>query len=248
LAILVVPARHGSKRLPGKPLLMETGKPLIVHVLEQARKARLVSRAVVATDDARILDAVRKAGGEAVLTAKHHTCGTDRIAEVAAGFPDEPFFVNLQGDEPEIDPAEIDLLVSTLVAAGTDMATLASPLSDPGEFADPSVVKVVMDARGDALYFSRAPIPHDRDGDGPAGRYRHIGIYGFTARALRRFAELEPTGLERTEKLEQLRALGAGLKVRVALVPKAPPGIDTMEAYRAFVTRTAASMQRQGKG
>ena len=248
MAILVVPARHASKRLPGKPLLRETGKPLIVHVLEQALKADLVERAVVATDDERILHAVRAAGGEAVLTASAHTCGTDRIAEVAATFPEEPYFVNLQGDEPEIDPADIDLLVSTLQAAGTEMATLASPLSDPAEFAEPSVVKVVMDARGDALYFSRAPIPHDRDGDGPAERYRHLGIYGFTAGALRRFAELGPTDLERTEKLEQLRALEAGMKIRVALVDAAPPGIDTMEAYRAFVKRTAAAIKPKGKG
>jgi len=248
LAILVVPARYASKRLPGKPLLHETGKPLIVHVLERALQAKLVSRAVVATDDERILKAVRDAGGEALMTGDQHTCGTDRIAEVAASFPDESVFVNLQGDEPEIDPADIDLLVSTLTTAGTDMATLASPLTDPAEFADSSVVKVVTDEAGDALYFSRATIPHDRDGDGTAARYRHLGIYGFTAAALRRFAKLGPTDLERTEKLEQLRALGAGMKIRVVLVAKAPPGIDTMEAYRAFVKRNASRAEGQGKG
>ena len=240
MAILVVPARYASTRLPGKPLLDETGKPLIVHVLERALQAKLVSRAVVATDDERILKAVRAAGGEALMTGGSHTCGTDRIAEVAASFPDELFFVNLQGDEPEIDPADIDLLVSTLDSAGTDMATLAAPIADQDAFADPAIVKVVTDSRGDALYFSRAPIPHDRDGDGPAGRYHHLGIYGFTGDALRRFAALGPTDLERTEKLEQLRALGAGMKIRVALIDSAPPGIDTMEAYRAFVTRTAS--------
>ena len=189
---------------------------------------------------------MREAGGEAVLTRSDHTCGTDRIAEVAAGFPEEEFFVNLQGDEPEIDPSDIDLLVSALTEAGTDMATLASPITDPVEFSDPSVVKVVMDAAGDALYFSRAPIPHDRDGDGIAARYRHLGIYGFSADALRRFAALEPTAIERTEKLEQLRALGAGMKIRVALIDSAPPGIDTMEAYRAFVDRTASAMKGKG--
>ncbi len=248
MAILVVPARYASKRLPGKPLLAETGKPLIVHVLERALQSSRVTRAVVATDDERILQAVRDAGAEAVLTSKDHTSGTDRIAEVAAGFQSEPFFVNLQGDEPEIDPADIDLLVSTLEAAGTEMATLASPISDPEEFNDPAVVKVVMDTRGDALYFSRAPIPCDRDGDGPAECYRHLGIYGFTAEALRRFAALSPSVLEQTEKLEQLRALGAGMKIRVALVKSAPPGIDTMEAYRAFVNRTASATLGQGKG
>jgi 3-deoxy-D-manno-octulosonate cytidylyltransferase len=248
MAILVVPARYASKRLPGKPLLALTGKPLIVHVLDQALKAALITRAVVATDDERILTAVREAGGEAVLTRSDHTCGTDRIAEVAAGFPEEEFFVNLQGDEPEIDPSDIDLLVSALTEAGTDMATLASPITDPVEFSDPSVVKVVMDAAGDALYFSRAPIPYDRDGDGIAARYRHLGIYGFSADALRRFAALEPTAIERTEKLEQLRALGAGMRIRVALVKSAPPGIDTMEAYQAFVRRNAAADEGQGKG
>ncbi len=181
MAILVVPARYASKRLPGKPLLKETGTPLIVHVLERALEAKLVTRAVVATDDERILEAVRAAGGEAVMTGGQHTCGTDRIAEVAAGFADEAFFVNLQGDEPEIDPADIDLLVSTLTTAGTEMATLASPLTDASEFADRSVVKVVINEAGDALYFSRAPVPCDRDGDGAAVRYRHLGIYGYTA-------------------------------------------------------------------
>ncbi len=240
MAILFIPARMGAKRLPGKPLLAETGKPLVVHVLERARAARLVSRAIVATDDAGIAAAVRAAGGEVEMTAPDHPCGSDRIAEAAARHPGERFFVNLQGDEPEIEPADIDLCIGTLEAAGTEMATLAAPLTSPGEFADPAVVKVVRDEAGNALYFSRAPIPFDRDGGGTAPGLRHVGIYGFTADALRRYHSLPPTPLERTERLEQLRALAHGMRIRVALVAEAPPGIDTRESYEAFVRRQAA--------
>lgn len=236
----MIPARYGSKRLPGKPLLSETGKPLVVHVLEAALRAKRVSRALVATDDPRILEAVTAAGGEARMSSEGHSCGTERVAEVAADFPDEPHFVNLQGDEPEIDPADIDLVIGALEESGAPMATLAAPLQNEEEFRDPSVVKVVTDDNGDALYFSRAPIPHDRDGDGTAPRLRHLGIYAFTREALAAFAAAPASPPEKTEKLEQLRALANGTRIRVAVVAKAPTGIDTMEAYRAFVRRQAA--------
>lgn len=237
MAILFIPARMGAKRLPGKPLLAKTGRPLILHVLARARAAKRISRAIVATDDERIFRAVTEGGGEAVMTRADHHCGTDRIAEAAERFPEEPLFVNLQGDEPEIEPSDIDLLVATLEAGGADMATLAAPLGSPEEFLDPAVVKVVLDPSGRALYFSRAPIPFDRDGSGAAPRLRHVGIYGFTAAALRRFAGLGPAPLELCERLEQLRALAAGMSIRVALVREAPPGIDTRESYEAFVRR-----------
>jgi 3-deoxy-manno-octulosonate cytidylyltransferase (CMP-KDO synthetase) len=241
VAILVIPARYASKRLPGKPLLSVTGKPLVVHVLERAAEAERISRVLVATDDERILAAVKEAGGEAVLTSRRHTCGTERVAEVAGRFPEERFFVNLQGDEPEIEPGDIDLLVRALEEGGCEMATLAAPLTGEEDHNDPSVVKVVVGRTGDALYFSRAPIPFARDEGSAADRLRHLGIYGYTMEALRRFVELPPSTLEKTEKLEQLRALEHGMRIRVALVREAPPGIDTMEAYRAFVMRTASA-------
>ena len=240
MAILVIPARYGSKRLPGKPLLCETGRPLVMHVLDAASRATRVTRALVATDDERILAAVREAGGCAMLTSAAHSCGTERVAEVASLIPGDEPVVNLQGDEPEIDPADIDLLIETLVSTGAAIATLAAPIEDEAEFRDPSVVKVVTDADGNALYFSRAPIPHDRDGDGAADRWHHLGIYAFTRAALRDFAARPPSPLERTEKLEQLRALESGMRIRVAFVKKAPPGIDTIKAYRDFVRRQAA--------
>jgi 3-deoxy-manno-octulosonate cytidylyltransferase (CMP-KDO synthetase) len=240
LAILVIPARYGSKRLPGKPLLEETGRPLVMHVLDVAARASLVTRALVATDDPRIRDAVRDAGGEALMTSADHTCGTERVAEVAEAIPGDEPVVNLQGDEPEIEPADIDLAIRALAESGAPIATLAAPIASPEEFRDPAVVKVVTDAEGNALYFSRAPIPHDRDGDGPARARHHLGVYAFTREALRDFASRPPSPLERTEKLEQLRALEAGTRIRVALVDRAPPGIDTMEAYREFVRRQAA--------
>jgi 3-deoxy-manno-octulosonate cytidylyltransferase (CMP-KDO synthetase) len=243
VAILVIPARHASKRLPGKPLLTMTGKPLVLHVLERARQAERVRKVVVATDDERIIAAVEQGGGEAILTSRRHTCGTERVAEVAERFPDEGFFVNLQGDEPEIDPADIDLLVETLEGCGCEMATLAAPISGEDELLDPTAVKVVVGRTGDALYFSRAPIPFARDGESAATPLRHVGVYGYTRAALMRFAELPPSDLERTEKLEQLRALEHGMRIRVALVSEAPPGIDTMEAYRAFVKRMARGSQ-----
>lgn len=240
MAIVVIPARYGSRRLPGKPLLAETGRPLVVHVIEAARRATRVTRVLVATDDERILLAVREAGYEALPTSAEHRCGTERVAEVARSIPEETIFVNLQGDEPEIRPAEIDLLIETLLRSGAPMATLAAPLLDPKDLEDPAVVKVVIGATGDALYFSRAAIPFDRDGGGDAPRFRHVGIYGFTREALLAFAALPPGKIETAEKLEQLRAIENGMRIRVAVVASAPPGIDTLESYRSFVRRASA--------
>lgn len=237
MAVLVIPARYGSKRLPGKPLLAETGKPLIAHVVERAAKARGVTRVVVATDDPRIQAAAEEAGAVGMMTSPGHRCGTDRVAEVARSLPDETYFVNLQGDEPEVEPDHIDVLLEALTGGTAQMATLAAPLRNEAEFLDPSVVKVVFDAAGDALYFSRAPIPCDRDRTGGGQRFRHLGIYGFERDAIERFAHWEPSSLERLERLEQLRALENGMSIRVAIVDEAPPGIDTMAAYQAFVAR-----------
>jgi 3-deoxy-manno-octulosonate cytidylyltransferase (CMP-KDO synthetase) len=227
----------GATRLPGKPLLAETGKPLVVHTLEAARGARRAKRVVVATDDERIAAAVRAAGGEAAMTSPACRSGTDRVAEAARGIPGEDVVLNLQGDEPEIDPADLDALAAAMESdPSIEMGTLAAPLG-PGEDALPSVVKVVVDARGFALYFSRAAIPFRRDPAGPAPALRHVGVYAYRRAFLERFAKMEETPLERTEVLEQLRALENGVRIRVVAAERAPPGIDTREDYEAFVRR-----------
>jgi 3-deoxy-manno-octulosonate cytidylyltransferase (CMP-KDO synthetase) len=227
----------GAERLPGKPLLAETGKPLVVHALEAARRARRASRVVVATDDRRIADAVRAAGGEAAMTSPSCRSGTDRVAEAARALPGEDVVLNVQGDEPEVEPEALDALAEAMEAdAGIEMGTLAAPLA-PGEESVPSVVKVVVDARGFALYFSRAPIPYRRDPAGPGRALHHVGVYAYRRAFLARFAAMPQTPLERTESLEQLRALENGVRVRVVPVDRAPPGVDTREDYEAFVRR-----------
>jgi len=239
-AVAIIPARYASTRLPGKPLLAETGMPLICHVLEAAGRAGRLDAACVATDDERIRDAVEAFGGRAVMTRADHASGTDRLAEAAdaLGLADDDIVVNVQGDEPEIDPAYIDRLVDLLVDSGAPMATLAAPL-DERAAANPNNVKVVLAADGAALYFSRAPIPCDRDGTG-AEYLLHMGIYAYRKRFLTAFAAWPRTPLERVERLEQLRALENGHRIAVGVVPAAAPGIDTPEDYAAFVRRHAA--------
>ncbi|MBM4019634.1 MAG: 3-deoxy-manno-octulosonate cytidylyltransferase [Planctomycetes bacterium] len=237
--ICVIPARYGSKRFPGKPLASDTGKPLIQHVYEVAARARRVDAVVVATDDERIRAAVERFGGRAVKTRPDHPCGTNRAAEAAAAFPDAEIVVNFQGDEPELEPALLDLLVEAMEAdPAIEAATLAGPLQ-PGELADPNAVKVVLAASGDALYFSRAPIPWARDGEAErrSALLKHFGIYAYRAAALRHYASLPQTPLERTEKLEQLRWLENGRRMRVLATGSRPAGIDTPESYAAFVAR-----------
>ena len=238
MALIVIPARMGAQRLPGKPLLAETGKPLVVHTLEAARRARRAKRVVVATDDERIAQAVRAAGGEAVMTSPSCRSGTDRVAEAVRAVPGEEIIVNLQGDEPEIEPAHLDSLIEVMEREPSiPMGTLAAPLGSEAEAQAPSVVKVVADAAGFALYFSRAAIPFRRDPAGPAPSFRHIGVYAFRRGFLAEFTALPETPLERTEMLEQLRALENGRRIRVVTVDRAPPGIDTREDYEAFVRR-----------
>ncbi|MEM6757182.1 MAG: 3-deoxy-manno-octulosonate cytidylyltransferase [Planctomycetota bacterium] len=243
-ALAVLPARLASARLPGKPLLDRTGQPLIAHVVARVRRARTIDRVIVATDDDRIADAARDAGAEARLTRDDHPNGTSRIAEVihrlnAQGEAVSPIVVNVQGDEPEVEPTHIDTLVDALTAApDAPMATLAAawdPAIDP---ADPNVVKVVVGGNGDALYFSRSPIPFDRDGDG-VDRLHHVGLYAYRPAFLETFVALPPAPHELAERLEQLRALEHGHRIRVAVVDHARPGIDTPEQYAAFVERTA---------
>lgn len=235
---IVIPARHASTRLPGKPLLALAGKPLLQWVYERACGCG-ADQVVVATDDQRIADVGVGFGAQVMLTASTHETGTDRIAEVAArcGWPDDQVVVNLQGDEPLMPAALVRQAAALLAAhAQADIATLAAPLQDVAALLDPNVVKVVTDRDGRALYFSRAPIPWHRDA-APAGlasqrshdgARRHIGLYAYRVRALRRLAALAPTPLERLEKLEQLRALEHGMDIRVADAQVLPgPDVNT---------------------
>jgi 3-deoxy-manno-octulosonate cytidylyltransferase (CMP-KDO synthetase) len=218
--IAIIPARFGSTRFPGKPLAPIAGKPMILHVVERVRRARNVSRVLVATDDDRILDAVMLGGAEAVMTRSAHATGTDRLAEVAAR-EIAPLYVNVQGDEPLIEPAAIDAAIDLVRANDrVQIATLAVRIRKPRHILDPNIVKVVLDAEDNALYFSRAPIPYYR-GDGTAPlpsttlHRKHLGLYVFRREALLRFPELSPGRLERLEQLEQLRFLEHGLRIRV---------------------------------
>lgn len=244
-ALVVVPARLASTRLPRKVLLRDSGKYLIEHVWERARAARSAERVVLATDHPEVLAAARSFGAEAVLTSPEHPSGTDRVAEVARALGvtgDHELVVNVQGDEPELDPALIDRLVALMQDGAAPMGTLAEPIGDPADLQRPQVVKVVLDRAGRALYFSRSLIPHpagDPDPDHPA--LRHVGIYAYRARFLQDFCRLAPAPLERREKLEQLRALWHGHAIQVGVVaPTGARGIDTPEDYQAFLERARA--------
>jgi 3-deoxy-manno-octulosonate cytidylyltransferase (CMP-KDO synthetase) len=222
--VAVIPARFGSTRLGGKPLADIGGVPMVVRVWRNARRARLLNRVIVATDDPRILEAVRVAGGEAMMTSPAHPSGTDRVAEVAA-LVAAPIYLNVQGDLPFIEPADLDSLARAMSAdPGLEMATLATPISNESQWRDPNAVKVVCDSRGRALYFSRSPIPFARDGGLPKTALRHIGVYAYRRDFLFRFATLEPSPLEQVEKLEQLRALENGW--RIGVIPTAVPSLE----------------------
>jgi len=228
--VAVIPARYAATRLPGKPLLKESGKYLVQHVYEAAASCRKIDRVVVATDDERIAQAVRSFGGEARLTSPAHPNGTSRIAEVAEQL-DAEVVLNVQGDEPEL-PAHI---LESLVEAAREapMATLATPFTDLREADLPQRVKVVLDRTGHALYFSRSRIPH---GDGSP--LLHLGLYGFQRRFLLEFAKLPPAPLESAERLEQLRALEHGFRIKVGIVAwRSFGGIDTPQDYREFLKR-----------
>lgn len=251
--VAIIPARLGSTRFPGKVLADRTGKPLIQHVWESTKRAGSLSRVVIATDDDRVMAAARGFGAEAVMTGTEHPNGTSRLAEAAAklGLAADAIVVNVQGDEPELDPSVIDDSVGALVKGesgggrgdGVAAIATAATVMGAGERADdPNVVKVVLSRDGFALYFSRSRIPFDRDGSGGevARCLRHIGLYVYRRATLERYAAMAPTPLEQAEKLEQLRALENGLRIAVAVVrPEATGGggIDTPEQYEAFVRR-----------
>jgi 3-deoxy-manno-octulosonate cytidylyltransferase (CMP-KDO synthetase) len=234
---VIIPARFGASRLPGKPLADIHGKPLVARVVERARRANGVDVVVVATDDERIAEAARAAGADVVLTGPAET-GTDRVAMAARAMVPRPtVVVNLQGDEPLIEPAAIEALLHAMDEGGTEMATLARPL-DEGEWCRPEVVKVVTDNAGHALYFSRACVPARPDGTPSPLARAHVGMYAFTAAFLERFASLTPGRLEREERLEQLRALEHGFRIRVVDTRYSGFGVDTLqdlERARALV-------------
>ena len=236
--VVAIPARYAASRLPGKPLRLIGGEPMVLHVARRALAAG--AREVwVATDDARIAEALNGSGVQVAMTSADHQSGTDRLAECAriAGWADDTIVVNLQGDEPFAPADGIACVARTVADSGAGIATLAAPIDDIEILLDPNAVKVVLAANGDALYFSRAPVPWPRDAFArdrtamPQGRWlRHIGIYGYRVSALRAFAALSPGTLERTESLDQLRALEAGWRIAVALAPSPfPPGVDTPE-------------------
>lgn len=227
----IIPARYDSVRFPGKMLANRTGKPLIQHVYERAAQAKLIDRVIVATDDERIAKAVKSFGGQAVMTRRDHANGTSRIAEAAAQLKDS-IIVNVQGDEPEIDPVLIDRTIQALIDhPDCPVSTLASPFEPAEDRANPNIVKVVIDQDGRALYFSRAPI---------AGALKHVGLYVYRREFLAEYIAMPPTPLEQIERLEQLRILEHGRRIAMAIGKADFHGIDTPEQYEAFVRRHAA--------
>jgi 3-deoxy-manno-octulosonate cytidylyltransferase (CMP-KDO synthetase) len=243
-AVAIIPARYASSRLPGKPLLEIAGIPMVVHVMRRACCARLVSRVIVATDDERVAEAVMRHGGQAQLTSPEARSGTDRVAEVAASFDPQQIIVNLQGDEPLIDPVTIDAAIEPLLEdPQLQMSTTSEPIVRAEDIFDPNVVKVVTDLRGFALYFSRSPVPHIRSGQGLQEALRrdpgllscyrkHSGLYAYRNRWLQELAAMEQSPLERLESLEQLRALENGLAIRVVAVDHSSIGVDTERDYQ----------------
>lgn len=242
----VIPARLQSSRLPEKLLLCETGKPLIQYVWEIASRCDALDEVIVATDSKLIADAVTAFGGRSEMTGDHPS-GSDRIAEVVRrSCHDSDVIVNLQGDEPELEIHTIDALVASIRDSGAPMATVAAPITDVLVARSPDCVKVVIDDTGKAMYFSRAAIPFNRDGDLATlmseykSWYLHVGLYAYRRDFLLELTAMPPSSLELIEKLEQLRALQSGAAISVAVVPEASVGIDTAEDYAAFVARQAS--------
>ena len=227
--VAILPARYGSTRFPGKPLVDIAGKPMIQHVYERTAQTRTVDRVIVATDDERIRAAVESFGGEVQMTRDDHPSGTDRLAEVAERI-EADLIVNVQGDEPLIDPIMIEAAVAPLLDnPAIEMGTLMTRISDPMEYNNPNIVKVVVDQNGFALYFSRAAIPHGRDldqNDIPASTFKHIGLYVYRRDFLLQYPDLPETPLEKLEKLEQLRALEHGHRIRIIETDRQSIGVD----------------------
>ena len=227
-AIGIIPARWGSTRFPGKALHPIAGKPLLQHVWEQCQRAKKLERIIIATNDFRIAEAAFDWGAEVTMTSPNHSSGTDRIAEVARKLKRFGHIINIQGDEPLLDPKLIDRLVRELERdKKLEMITAAHPFDNPADALSPHQVKVVLDQNGNALYFSRAPIPFVRDPATPQQYFRHQGIYGYTRDLLLRFVRWKTSSLERAEALEQLRALENGVRIQVVMTGHGSPGVDT---------------------
>lgn len=246
--LIIIPARSASTRLPRKMLLNQTGKSLIQHTYETATTSRMADRVVVATDDPDICQAVSEFGGEAIMTRPDHPSGTDRVAEVAERYPDCQLVINLQGDEPELPGSVIDQLIRGMASRPeVGMGTVAAPLRDIPKIESPDCVKLVMDQSGRAMYFSRAVIPFPREGlpawlaDESRFFLQHIGLYAYRPEVLKKLVAMPPSAAEKTESLEQLRALQAGIGILVEVVQAGltlHKGIDTADDYAAFVKRT----------
>lgn len=251
-AVVIIPARWGSSRFPGKPLYEIAGKPLLRHVWERCYRAQKIDTIIIATDDMRIADAGFAWGAEVALTSAKHQSGTDRIAEVAKRSKKFSIIVNVQGDEPLVDPRLIDRLVETLrTNRSVAIVTAAHPFSDARGALSPHQVKVVIDRSSNALYFSRAPIPASRTVEGGCSLFlRHQGIYGFRRATLLQFVQWKPTPLERCESLEQLRALENGVRVHVLVTKHGSPGVDTpadADYVAALLSRSARTpAERRG--
>jgi 3-deoxy-manno-octulosonate cytidylyltransferase (CMP-KDO synthetase) len=237
---IVIPARLASTRLPEKLLLNETGRPLIQHTYESAVKGRAANSVIVAVDDPRLLECVDAFGGRAIMTDPNARSGTDRVAEVAKALPEFDFFVNVQGDEPQIESTAIDIVIDLITSdLQADIATLATPIQNRALLDDPACVKVVRRHDGSALYFSRSPIPHPRHWDDSLLTTKtflqHIGLYAFRREFLLNLESHPASCLETTESLEQLRFLESGSRIQVGIVDSAAKGIDTRADYDAFV-------------
>ena len=231
---IIIPARYGSSRLEGKPLLKANNKPIIQWVWEKAKTCPMVDRVIVATDDDRIYNACKEFGAEVEMTSTEHKSGSDRIAEVASRHPEIGYIINLQGDEPLIEQANIELVIKgVLEDEKADISTLLREIKDEEEAQNPNLVKCVFDVNNYAMYFSRSKIPYERN-TGKSKIYGHLGIYGYKREALFKMTQLPQTTYEMAESLEQLRALQNGIKIKVAIVDNIPVGIDTMEDFEKF--------------
>ena len=226
--VAIIPARYGATRLPGKPLIDLAGKSMVQRVYERARRAKTIHKVVVATDDRRIVEAVEAFGGEASMTPSKLQSGSDRIAHLAKDFPEATIIVNVQGDEPLIEPQMIDQAVQLLVDnPKLEVGTLVKKIASKLEIENPNIVKVVLDEQGFALYFSRSPIPHRRDGEGNPTFYKHIGLYVYRKDFLQKFSKWPESELEQTEKLEQLRILVHGVRIKTGVTEFDSIPIDT---------------------
>ncbi len=231
---IIIPARYGSSRLEGKPLIEVNGKPIIQWVYEKAQASKLADMIIVATDDERIFNAVKAFGGDVEMTSAEHKCGSDRIREVVERHPEISYIVNLQGDEPLIKPESIDAVAKNVQEdKKADISTLIRVLKTEEEINNPNLVKCVIDNNGFAMYFSRSKIPYERN-TGIATFYGHLGIYGYKREALLKMTSLPQTPLEKTESLEQLRALENGMKIKTTIVDFVPVGIDTRDDLEKF--------------